>query len=77
MPFSRQLGEFLYDSVRSEIGQELKLCRASDVDAEAQRLRGNGVRLRADVADTAWGTREFSIQDNDGHTLCFGQRVAN
>ncbi len=48
----------------------------SDVDAEAQRLRDNGVTFRADVADTEWGTREFLVQDNDGHTLCFGQRLA-
>lgn len=45
----------------------------SDVDAEAERLRGHGVRFRKKVADTEWGTREFYVLDHDGHTLCFGQ----
>jgi catechol 2,3-dioxygenase-like lactoylglutathione lyase family enzyme len=44
-----------------------------DVDAEARMLRRNGVALRDEVADTAWGTREFSVVDNQGHVLCFGQ----
>jgi catechol 2,3-dioxygenase-like lactoylglutathione lyase family enzyme len=45
------------------------------VDAEARRLRRNGVVLREDVADTPWGTREFSVLDNQGHVLYFGQRA--
>ena len=47
-----------------------------DVDAEAQRTRRNGVVLREGVADTEWGTREFWVDDNQGHALCFGQRLA-
>jgi uncharacterized glyoxalase superfamily protein PhnB len=47
-----------------------------DVDAEAQRLQRNGVVLREVVADTEWGTREFWVDDNQGHVLCFGQRLA-
>ena len=47
-----------------------------DVDGEAQRLRRNGVLLREDVANTPWGTREFSVLDNQGHVLCFGQGVS-
>jgi len=47
-----------------------------DVDAEAQRLQRNGVVLREGVADTEWGTREFWVDDNQGHVLCFGQRLA-
>jgi catechol 2,3-dioxygenase-like lactoylglutathione lyase family enzyme len=46
-----------------------------DVDSEAERLRHKGVVFREDVADTPWGTREFSILDNQGHVLYFGQRV--
>jgi catechol 2,3-dioxygenase-like lactoylglutathione lyase family enzyme len=45
-----------------------------DVDAEARRLRRNGVVLRDDIADTPWGTREFSVVDDQGHVLYFGQR---
>lgn len=44
-----------------------------DVDGEAQRLRRNGVSLREDVANTPWGTREFSVLDNQGHLGCFEQ----
>ena len=44
-----------------------------DVDAEAQKLRRNGVVFRGEVADTPWGTREFWVIDNQGHVLCFGQ----
>lgn len=46
-----------------------------DVDGEAERLRRNGIFLQRDVANTPWGTREFSILDNQGHVLCFGQRA--
>ena len=44
-----------------------------DVEAEAQKLRRNGVVFRREVADTPWGTREFWVVDNQGHVLCFGQ----
>ena len=47
--------------------------QVDDVDAEAERLRRNGVTLRSGVADTEWGTREFRVDDNQGHSLCFGQ----
>ncbi len=45
-----------------------------DVDNDAKRLKRNGVELRQDLADTPWGTREFTVLDNQGHVLCFGQR---
>jgi catechol 2,3-dioxygenase-like lactoylglutathione lyase family enzyme len=44
-----------------------------DVSAAADRLRRNGVRLEQDVHETAWGTREFVIKDDQGHTVYFGQ----
>jgi catechol 2,3-dioxygenase-like lactoylglutathione lyase family enzyme len=44
-----------------------------DVDAEAARLQRNGVTLRGVPVATAWGTREFSIVDDQGHLLYFGQ----
>jgi hypothetical protein len=31
--------------------------------------------LREGVVDTQWGTREFWVHDNQGHVLCFGQRL--
>ena len=46
-----------------------------DAAASAQALRGRGVRLIKDVHETAWGTREFVIRDDQGHTLYFGEAL--
>ena len=46
-----------------------------DVDAEAKKLKRNGVVFRQEVADTAWGMRECWVVDNQGHVLCFGQEI--
>ncbi|HEY5427058.1 MAG TPA: VOC family protein [Candidatus Tumulicola sp.] len=45
-----------------------------DAAAAAEALKRNGVRLVKDVHETAWGTREFAINDDQGHTLYFGER---
>jgi len=45
-----------------------------DVQATADALKRNGVRLVKDVHDTPWGTRELAIKDDQGHTLYFGQQ---
>jgi catechol 2,3-dioxygenase-like lactoylglutathione lyase family enzyme len=45
-----------------------------DASAAAAALKANGVRLVKDVHETAWGTREFVIKDDQGHTLYFGER---
>ena len=45
-----------------------------DANATAAALKRNGIRLVKDVHETPWGTREFSIKDDQGHTLYFGQR---
>ncbi|HYI13020.1 MAG TPA: VOC family protein [Thermoanaerobaculia bacterium] len=39
----------------------------------AEALKRNGVPLVREVHDTAWGTREFTIKDDQGHTLYFGE----
>ena len=44
-----------------------------DVAALATALRAKGVRLVKEVHDTPWGTREFAVHDDQGHTLYFGQ----
>jgi catechol 2,3-dioxygenase-like lactoylglutathione lyase family enzyme len=44
-----------------------------DAQAAADALKKNGVRLAKDVHETAWGTREFVIKDDQGHTLYFGE----
>lgn len=45
-----------------------------DLPAMADTLRRSGVRLERDVHETAWGTRELVIRDDQGHTLYFGER---
>ena len=44
-----------------------------DAAAAAAAMKKNGVRLEKDVHDTAWGTRECVIKDNQGHTIYFGE----
>jgi catechol 2,3-dioxygenase-like lactoylglutathione lyase family enzyme len=46
-----------------------------DAAAAAAGLRRNGVTLVKDLHETPWGTREFVIRDDQGHTLYFGQRL--
>jgi len=42
------------------------------VVSTAAALKRNGVRLMKDVHETARGTREFAIKDDQGHPLYFG-----
>lgn len=44
-------------------------------DEAAATLTSRGVRLVNPVADTAWGTRELAIHDDQGHTLYLAQRL--
>ncbi|HEV7643093.1 MAG TPA: VOC family protein [Pyrinomonadaceae bacterium] len=44
-----------------------------DAAATAEALKKNGVHLVKDVHETPWGTIEFAIKDDQGHTLYFGQ----
>jgi catechol 2,3-dioxygenase-like lactoylglutathione lyase family enzyme len=47
------------------------------VAAFAEQLRSRGVRLVDEVHETAWSTREFVIQDDQGHTLYFGEPLSD
>jgi len=47
--------------------------QTDDVAATAARFKANGVQLLKDVHETAWGTKEFVITDDQGHTLYVGQ----
>lgn len=49
----------------------------TDVDAAAAECRRAGVVLVKDVHETPWGTREFVIRDDQGHTLYFGGPLRN
>ncbi len=44
----------------------------ADVSAAAEAVRRAGVRLVKEVHRTPWGTREFVVRDDQGHTLYFG-----
>ena len=46
-----------------------------DAAASAQVVKARGVLVIKDVHETAWGTREFVIRDDQGHTLYFGEPV--
>ena len=48
--------------------------QTDDAAAAAAALKSNGVQLVKEVHETAWGTREFAIKDDQGHTLYFGER---
>ena len=48
----------------------------ADVAAVADRLKEKGVVLIKDVHDTTWRTREIVINDDQGHTLYFGQPLS-
>jgi uncharacterized glyoxalase superfamily protein PhnB len=41
--------------------------------ARPENLKAKGVTLVRTVHDTPWGTREFVINDDQGHTLYFGE----
>jgi catechol 2,3-dioxygenase-like lactoylglutathione lyase family enzyme len=45
-----------------------------DLAAAADALQRNGVRFVSKPHETAWGTHEFAIEDDQGHTLYFGAR---
>jgi catechol 2,3-dioxygenase-like lactoylglutathione lyase family enzyme len=45
-----------------------------DAEVTADALKRNGVRLVKDVHDTPWGTKEFALKDDQGHTLYFSQQ---
>jgi len=51
--------------------------QTDDVSACAEMLKSKGVNLVKDVHLTDWGTREFVIKDDQGHTLYFGEVEGN
>ena len=47
--------------------------RTDDAAAAVDLCRENGVEIVEDPHETDWGTIEFVIQDDQGHTLYFGE----
>lgn len=46
-----------------------------DVEAVAAQLAANGVTIVRGVHETPWRTKELVINDDQGHTLYFGQAL--
>ena len=46
-----------------------------DAEATAEALKGKGLSLVQDVHETAWGTKELVLKDDQGHTLYFGEAL--
>jgi catechol 2,3-dioxygenase-like lactoylglutathione lyase family enzyme len=49
--------------------------QTEDAFAAAETLKRNGVELLKDAHRTEWGTVEFIVRDDQGHTLYFGHRL--
>jgi catechol 2,3-dioxygenase-like lactoylglutathione lyase family enzyme len=45
------------------------------IEAFYERCLANGVAITKPLADTAWGTKDFYIEDPDGHIISFGGRA--
>lgn len=48
-----------------------------DAAALYAEYQSSGAIIDYTLSTTAWGTREFGIQDLDGHDIGFGQRLNN
>jgi len=48
-----------------------------DLESLCDELRGNGVTITKDIETTAWGTREFHFEDNNGYVFCCGHAILN
>ena len=46
-----------------------------DVEYKAKDLLSKGIPLRQGINTTEWGSKEFSIIDNQGHILYFGENI--
>jgi len=46
------------------------------IEAFYEQCVANGAAILRPLAPTAWGTKDFSIEDPDGYIVCFGGRPA-
>jgi lactoylglutathione lyase len=46
-----------------------------NVDAEAERLRAEGVRILSGPVDRSWGHRTLHLEDPDGHVVELAQEI--
>ena len=45
----------------------------SGVEELQAELAGRGARITRPLEQTPWGTRDFYVEDPDGHILCFSE----
>jgi len=46
------------------------------IEAFFAQCVGNGVPILKPLTPTAWGTKDFYVEDPDGYIICFGGRVS-
>jgi catechol 2,3-dioxygenase-like lactoylglutathione lyase family enzyme len=57
-------------------GEHLHLyLETDDAAALSAAIKAKGVSLVRELHETPWGTREFVLRDDCGHTLYFGETV--
>jgi catechol 2,3-dioxygenase-like lactoylglutathione lyase family enzyme len=64
-----------YDAERQHRREHEHLDAAAGVDgieAFYAQCTANGVPILKPLAPTAWGTKDFYVEDPDGYILCFG-----
>ncbi|REE78549.1 glyoxalase/bleomycin resistance protein/dioxygenase superfamily protein [Paenibacillus taihuensis] len=49
--------------------------QTDDAAALAEALKARGVNLTEEVHETLWNTKEFVIEDDQGHTIYFGEAL--
>lgn len=67
------------DAERRHRREHAHLYAAAGVDgieAFYAQCAANGVRITRPLTATAWGTKDFYIEDPDGNVVCFGGRPA-
>ena len=47
------------------------------IEAFYERCLANGATICRPLTNTAWGTKDFYIEDPDGNIVCFGGRPAS
>lgn len=47
----------------------------SKVDALYEDLKQRGANVTKELADQPWQCRDFSVEDVDGHILCFSENI--
>lgn len=46
------------------------------IEAYYEQCRSRGVTILRPLTPTAWGTKDFYVEDPDGYVVCFGGRPA-